>query len=763
MTGTVQGVGFRPFVYREATALGLAGSVANDPHGVVIEAEGSSDALDELCRRLCEQPPPAARVARLDSTDLLPRGEDGFAIVTSTAATTSALAPAAVSPDLGVCDACLAEVLDPADRRHRYPFANCTDCGPRYTIVRAVPYDRATTTMDGFEMCAACRGEYEDPADRRFHAEPVACPDCGPRLALERSDGAGSPRATGDAALLGAARVLREGGIVAVKGIGGYHLAVRADDAGAVARLRARKHRDDKPFAVMVGNAEDATTLVDLDDDGLAALTSWRRPVVLAPRQVGAPIAPRVAPGLADLGVVLAYTPLHHLLLHEVGGPLVMTSGNLSDEPIAHRDDEARRRLGPLADALLTHDRPIHVAAEDSVVRATGRGVQVLRRARGYAPEPFLLPIGGTATPDVLAVGAELKSTVTVATGSWAVTGPHLGDLEHPAATAAFEATVRHLCRAFAVAPTVVAHDRHPGYRSTQWARATELALEPVLHHHAHAAAGLVEHGRSGPALAVAYDGLGLGDRDALWGGELLDVDLVGCERVAHLRPVALPGGAAAIREPWRMAMAWMHAACGPEAAIALGERLDPRAGALVALLDGEGVPTTTSAGRLFDAVAAILGVRRVTSYEGQAAIELEALARRVPTGSAPAYPVSVDEQGPVPVLDPRPLIGAVLAAAAAGVPAPEVAAGFHDSFARATAGLAAALARARGRSTVVLTGGVFQNPRFAAVVADGLETAGLEVLAHRDIPPNDGGISLGQAAVARARAGVASSGQRAR
>ncbi len=763
VSGTVQGVGFRPFVFREATALGLVGSVANDAHGVVIEAEGPVDALDELCRRLRDEPPPAARVAGLDSSDLAPRGDQGFAIVASRSGPgPGASAPVAVSPDLGVCDACLAEVLDPTDRRHRYPFANCTDCGPRYTIVRAVPYDRVRTTMAAFPLCPDCRAEYEDPTDRRFHAEPVACPTCGPQLALEEP-GAVDPVATGDAALLAAAERLRAGGVVAVKGVGGYHLAVRADDAAAVGRLRARKHRDDKPFAVMVLDAGAASALVDLDADAVAALTSWRRPIVLAPRHPEAPVASGVAPGLAELGVLVAYTPLHHLLLREVGVPLVMTSGNHTDEPIVHRDDDARRRLGPLVDALLTHDRTIHVACEDSVVRATGRGVQVLRRARGYAPEPLALPVGGPATPDVLAVGAELKSTVTVVTGAVAVTGPHLGDLEHPAASAAFEAQAAHLCRLFGVVPRVVAHDRHPGYRSTQWARATDLAVEPVLHHHAHAAACLTEHGRTGPALAMAFDGLGLGEHEALWGGELLEVDLVGCERVGHLRPVALPGGAAAIREPWRMAVAWVHAAVGPDAALAVGRRLDPRADALVALLDGGGVPTTTSAGRLFDAVAALLDVRRATTYEGQAAVELEALARSVPVGAAPAYPTVVDRAGPQVVLDPRPLVEAVLAAAAAGVPVPEVAAGFHDSFARAAGALAVATARERGRPTVVLTGGVFQNARFSAVVAAEVAAAGLEVLEHRTVPPNDGAVSLGQAAVAVARAAVASTEQRAR
>lgn len=759
--GTVQGVGFRPFVFREATALGLVGTVANDAHGVVIEAEGPVDALDELCRRLLDAPPPAARVVGLDSTELAARGDGAFAIVASHAGPATA-APVAVSPDLGVCDACLAEVLDPADRRHRYPFANCTDCGPRYTIVRSVPYDRVRTTMAAFPMCAACRAEYEDPADRRFHAEPVACPACGPQLALEEPGGAG-PVATGDAALVEVAERLRAGEVVAVKGVGGHHLAVRADDDAAVGRLRARKHRDDKPFAVMVADAADAAALVALDADADAALTSWRRPIVLAPRRPGAPVAPGVAPGVADLGVVIAYTPLHHLLLREVGVPLVMTSGNLTDEPIVHRDDDARRLLGPLVDALLTHDRAIHVACEDSVVRATGRGVQVLRRARGHAPEPLVLPVGGAATPDVLAVGAERKSTVTVVSGAVAVTGPHVGDLEHPAASAAFEAQAAHLCRLFGVVPAVVAHDRHPDYRSTRWARGTALALEPVLHHHAHAAACLVEHGRTGPALAVAFDGLGLGEHGGRWGGELLDVDLVGCERVGHLHPVALPGGAAAIREPWRMAVAWVHAAVGRDAAIAVGRRLDERAEALVALLDGGRVPTTTSAGRLFDAVAALLGVRGATTYEGQAAIELEATARPVAIGAGLVYPVAVDRAGPVAVLDARPMVAAVAAAVAAGVPAPEVAAGFHDSFARATAALAVAAARERDRTTVLLTGGVFQNPRFSAVVAGKVAGAGLEVLEHREVPPNDGAVSLGQAAVAVARSAVASATERAR
>lgn len=751
VSGTVQGVGFRPFVYRQAVALGLRGTVANAAGGVMIEVEGPSTALDELARRLRDEPPPQARVGGVEVVSLAPLGDDdGFRIVASSGAEPD-LDPAVVSVDLGTCTDCLAEVLDPDDRRHRYPFTNCTNCGPRYTIVRAVPYDRTSTTMASFTMCEQCRAEYEDPSDRRFHAQPNACAACGPRLAYELPGGGVAAR--GDSALREAAAALVAGGVLAVKGIGGYHLAVDATSEVAVGELRRRKRRDDKPFAVMVTDLAAAERMVVLTAEAGAALTSPRRPVVLAPRRAGATVAPGVAPGLPDLGVVVAYTPLHHLLLVDAGRPLVMTSANLVDEPIAHRDDDARSRLAPLVDGLLTHDRAIHVSCEDSVVRATDRGLQVLRRGRGYAPEPVALPPALAAAPaaGVLAVGAEVKSTVSVARGGLVVTSPHLGDLEHPAALDAFTVSTRHLSALYGVAPEVVAHDRHPEYLSTKWARDTDLPTMAVQHHHAHVASCLVEHGRVGPVVGVAFDGLGLGLDGGLWGGEILVADLVAAERVGHLRPVALPGGSRAIREPWRMAVAWAHQVLGCDAALEVGAGLDRRATDLVALLDRGGVRTTTSAGRLFDAVAALLGVRSIATYEGQAAVELEALARPVPPSEAPRYEVVVDREGPVGVLDPAPMIAAVIAARAMVEPVASIAAGAHDAVGRATADLTAEVARTRGLATVVLTGGVFQNVRLTEVVAGRLERAGLEVLLHGTVPPNDGGISLGQAAIALA------------
>lgn len=755
--GIVQGVGLRPFVHRKATALGLSGAVANDEHGVVIDVQGSVPALDELQRCLTVAPPPRARVISVVVTTLVPRSEvAGFTIEASRAGSAGS-APVRVGADLGVCDPCLVEVFDPADRRYRYPFTNCTNCGPRYSIVRQVPYDRARTTMAGFTMCSACQQEYDDPTDRRFHAQPNACPACGPTLAYERP-GVGAP-ALGDEALVLAAAALRGGGIVAVKGIGGYHLAVLADDDEAVATLRRRKHRDEKPFAVLVRDEEEAGGFAEVDEAAADALASWRAPVVLCPRRREAKVAAAVAPDLPELGLVLAYTPLHHLLLAEVGRPLVLTSANVTDEPIAHRDDDARARLAPLADGLLTHDRGIHVACEDSVVRSTGGGLQVLRRGRGYAPEPLRLPLAADPHPPVLAVGAELKSTISVARRGEVVTSPHLGDLEHPAAYTAFVATATHLCDLFAVRPAVLVHDAHPEYLSTKWARDTELPTLAVQHHHAHVASCLVDHGRAGPVIGLAFDGLGYGDDGTLWGGEVLVADLVDSQRLAHLRPVVLPGGAAAIREPWRMAVAWAAAAVDAPTARAVAQALDPRGASLLGLVeraDPPGGPVTTSVGRLLDAVAALVGGRRAVTYEGQAAVELEAMARRVPRSGAPRYPVVVDDPGegrPL-VLDPRPMVAEVVAARAAGVDAAVIAAGVHEGLGRAAGRLAADLAARHGVSAVALTGGVFQNVRLTEVVADQVAAAGLEVLCHRSIPPNDGGISVGQAAVAVARSG---------
>lgn len=758
VTGTVQGVGFRPFVYRHAVALGLAGFVRNDSSGVLVEVEGSADRVGTLCRLLMDEAPPLARVTAVDATAIPALGGDGGFSIQHSAQDGAPAAP--VSVDTATCAECLAEVDDPTDRRHRYPFTNCTNCGPRYTIVRSVPYDRPATTMAGFTMCPACQREYDDPTDRRFHAQPNACPACGPRLAwLDRR---GSRQAVGPEAMDAAARALREGAIVAVKGIGGFHLATDATDAGAVAELRRRKARDDKPFAVMVSDLDEARRLCLLDPVSEAALVSVRRPVVLVPKR-GAIVnggdgglAPGIAPGLPELGLLLAYTPLHHLLMKAVGRPLVMTSGNLSDDPIAHTDEDAVDRLTCLVDGFLTHDRPIHIRCDDSVLRAspslvpgggsTGRR-QVLRRSRGLAPEPLALP--APARRQVLAVGAELKSTVSVAKARTLVASHHIGDLEHLANYRAFLQAIYHLCHLYGVVPDVVAHDLHPEYLSTKLALDLDLPTWAIQHHHAHIASCLAEHGRTEAVLGLAFDGLGMGTDGTLWGGEWLVADLERFTRVGNLVPVALPGGAGAIRQPWRMAVSWACASLGADQALRLGLGMDGRAADVLALVESGRAPVTTSVGRLFDAVAALAGVRSAVTYEGQAAIELEALAAPVPIHQAPEYPVDRTWMEGRLVLDPAPLVAGVVTDLEKGIPAARVAAGFHRSMGQAAVSAAVELAGSHGLDTVALSGGVFQNARLSAVIEQGLRGCGLDVLVHQEVPPNDGGISIGQAAIA--------------
>ncbi|HXY45331.1 MAG TPA: carbamoyltransferase HypF, partial [Acidimicrobiales bacterium] len=666
---------------------------------------------------------------------------EGFHILES-ASHGSPSAPVAI--DTAACGECLAEVDDPRDRRHGYPFTNCTNCGPRYTIVVSVPYDRPATTMAGFAMCDLCQAEYDDPGDRRFHAQPNSCPRCGPRLSYREPDGtvvAESERALG----LAVQRLL-EGGVVAVKGLGGYHLAVDATNDAAVRTLRRRKARDDKPFAVMVADLATARSLCELDALAAATLASPRRPIVLAPR-TAAPLSPGVAPGLRELGLILPYTPLHHLLMAAVGRPLVMTSGNLSDDPIAHLDDDAIGRLGPLVDGLLSHDRPIHVRCDDSVVRSAGGRVQAVRRSRGFAPEALTLTV--EARRQVLAVGAELKNTVSVAKGTSLVTSHHIGDLEHLATYEAFLQATTHLPALYGVEADVVVHDLHPEYLSTKYALDLDLETCGVQHHHAHVASCLAEHGRTEAVLGVAFDGLGLGLDGVLWGGEFLVADLEGFERLGHLADVAMPGGTAAVREPWRMALSWVAATLGPGAAARLGPGLDERWRLVLQLVERDhDLPRTTSVGRLFDAVAALLGIRTKVTYEGQAAIELEALAAGVPDTEATAYPVEVREDESMALLDPAPLIGAVVEELQRGTPPAVVAAGFHKGLGLGAAVLAARLAAARRLDTVALSGGVFQNVRLSAVIADELRRRGLGVLVHELVPPNDGGISVGQAAI---------------
>jgi hydrogenase maturation protein HypF len=693
--GVVQGVGFRPFVYGLATRLELAGFVLNDGDGVLLEAEGTTDALDELAAALCSDAP---RLARVDAVlaELRPvTGAAGFEIRPSTAVGRSALIP----PDVATCDDCLRELFDPGDRRFRYPFVNCTQCGPRFTIVRDVPYDRANTTMAGFALCAECRREYEDPLDRRFHAEPVCCAACGPRLSLPLDEAVG---------------LLRDGEIVAVKGLGGWHLACAAADEAAVARLRARKHREEKPFAVMT---LDPAALVEPDD----ALWTRERPIVLLRRREAAPVAPSVAPGTPWLGVMLPYTPLHHLLLGGVGAALVMTSGNRSDEPIAVDDEDARERLAGIADAFLGHDRPIHRRCEDSVVRPA----YPVRRSRGFAPAAVQLPVASRRP--IVAVGAELKSTFCVVRGGDAFLSPHLGDLDDEQAYAAFRADLELYLSMLGVRAETIAHDLHPEYLATKWALEQDAQLVGVQHHHAHAAACLAEHGETGPALALVFDGTGYGTDGTLWGGELLRCDLASFERVAWLEPVPLPGGEAAIRAPWRTAASYLEQSGRP---VPWERWAEVRASLAV------NAPLASGMGRLFDAVAAVLGVRDEVTYEGQAAIELEHLA-----GATPAAPYAWRFG------DAAGLVAAVHDDLAAGRAREEIAAAFHETVAD---GAARACAEAGG-AAVVLSGGTFQNLRLLASTRERLEAHGFRVLSHRLVPPNDGGISYGQAAVAAA------------
>jgi hydrogenase maturation protein HypF len=741
--GIVQGVGFRPFVHHLAGSLGLAGTVGNDARGVIAEVEGTPDRVEAFVARLPQEAPAMAVIERVDTTPVPVRGDRGFAIVASDASGSRAVP---VSPDIATCAACLADLWDPRDRRHRYPFTNCTDCGPRYTIVRDVPYDRPLTTMAGFAMCDDCAREYHDPGDRRFHAQPVCCPACGPRLALVDADGApvdGDP-------VRAAARLLRAGAVVAVKGLGGYHLAVDATDEPAVARLRARKHREERPLAVMVADLPAARALGEVGQHEAALLTGPTAPIVLLPRRVDDGLAPSVAPGNRAVGVMLAYTPLHHLLAAEVGGPFVLTSGNVSDEPIAYADADARVRLAGIADAFLTHDRPIHMRVDDSVVRVVGDRPLLLRRSRGYAPQPVLL--AAPVPRPVLGVGAELKSTVCLAAGRRAYLSHHIGDLEHYETHQSFVEAIDHLQRLFAIAPAVVAHDLHPEYLSTTHARDLDgVDLVGVQHHHAHIASCLADNDEPGPAIGVAFDGTGFGTDGTIWGGEVLVADLAGFERVAHLDVVPLPGGAAAIRAPWRMAAARLDDAYGdalPDG-LAVVDRHRDRWGPVVTMARrGINAPLTSSAGRLFDAVAAVVGVRDTVTYEGQAAIELEQAAD--PAG-VDAYPVGLTDGTPF-VIGGADLLRAVVGDVRAGIPTPVIATRFHRGMVGAIVAACDRVRSATGLTTVALSGGVFQNVLLVRWTVEALEAAGFVVLTHRRVPPNDGGISFGQAVVAAAR-----------
>jgi hydrogenase maturation protein HypF len=773
--GVVQGVGFRPFVWRLATELGLAGRVRNAAGRVEIEVAGDPRDLDAFVRRLRRDAPPRARVDAVTATPQ-PVGEActlplPFAIDESvSAAAIERLFP----PDIATCDDCLAEVLDPFDRRYRYPFTNCTNCGPRATIIDELPYDRVQTTMAAFPLCPACAAEYADPANRRFHAEPVACPACGPRLAYRPTD---APAATAreDAALAAAVADLAAGRIVAIKGLGGYHLACDATDETAVGRLRDRKRRWAKPFAIMVADVAAVERLARVGATERALLTGPQRPIVLlVARRRGTPrLAPSVAAGNQRLGIFLPYTPLHHLLMVAVGCPIVLTSGNLADEPLATDDTDAADRLAGLADSFLVHDREIRARYDDSVSRVVAGRASIVRRGRGYAPEALPLPVA--ADRPLLAVGAELKHTFTLARGRRAHVAPHNGDLEDLPTHRAFTDGLEHLRRLLALEPEVVAHDLHPEYLSTKYAAARFPAERRVgvQHHHAHVASCAAEHGITTPFIGVAYDGLGMGDDGTLWGGEILAADLVGYRRLARFGRAPLPGGALAVKRPWRMALGYLLAAesfpgdnvgdrrpaddgaIDPDLAAAFVARLDPREVAVLRTQVARrlNAPVASSAGRLFDAAAALLGLRDVAEYEAQAAIDLEIAAGE---RSATALPARLARGDGLLIYDPRPTLRALLEGVAAGRAVGPLAAAFHETIAEVTRELVAAAGAATGLRIVCLSGGVFQNRRLASTLLRRLGRDGFEVFINRRVPVNDGGISYGQAAIAAARMAAA-------
>ncbi|MFE0172873.1 carbamoyltransferase HypF [Streptomyces sp. NPDC059002] len=748
--GTVQGVGFRPFVHRLATGLGLDGWAANAGGHVRGEVAGPPCAVEEFTERLRTDAPVLARVRQVRVTAVrghFPLPASGFGIRHSEAARARTGGPREIPPDAAICAACLSELWDPADRRFRHPFINCTDCGPRATVIDDLPYDRIRTTMRSFPLCAACAAEYDDPTDRRFHAEPLACPDCGPRLSWDEL--------SGEAALRAAVKAVESGGIVAVKGVGGYQLVCDATDRAAVRALRERKHRPAKPFAVMVQDLGTVRELARMSRTERALLESPARPVVLLAGR-GPGLAPEVGPGVRGVGLFLPTTGLHHLLLRELARPLVVTSGNLADEPIATADTEARRSLATVADGFLAHDRPIRARYDDSVVQAVGRSVLTVRRARGLAPAP--LPLAVAAPTPLVAVGAQLKHTFTLADGHGAHLSPHGGDLADAATLDAFTRAYDDLVRLTGVTPRAVAHDLHPGYLSTQWARDRSLPRIPVQHHHAHVAACAAEHGLRTPFVGVAYDGLGLGDDGTLWGGEVLVADLTGYRRAGRFATAPLPGGEAAVRHPYRMALGCLHGTellGGPRPypwlTRSFNERLDPSEAAVVRSMVARGInaPRASSAGRLFDAVASLLGLVDSVSYEGEAAAALETAAGAVRALPLDHRVVRVDGLW---VYDPGPTLIDLLHRQHSGESVPELAAAFHLTLAAVTAELVAHAVADGAPRTVCLGGGCFVNRRLLAEVGRRLRAQGLRVLVPEAVPVGDGGISYGQAAVAAAR-----------
>ncbi|MDQ2931078.1 MAG: carbamoyltransferase HypF [Gemmatimonadota bacterium] len=747
VSGIVQGVGFRPFAHRLATRLALAGTVRNRAGDVEIVIEGEAAALDEYLAALVADAPPLARIDAIASVVAVPSGLTSFTIAASDDDPTRRQP---VPADVAICGACEAELRDPNNRRYAYPFITCTDCGPRYSVIEAIPYDRERTSMRRFAQCADCRREYESPDDRRHHSESNSCPRCGPTLRFLVVDALGGATDVPGDPLASASSLLLRGGIVAVRGMGGFHLAADATNDAAVCQLRARKRREHKPFALMVRDLAEAGAIVVLSDAERGWLASRERPIVLARRAPATTVSAAVAPDLDSLGIMLPSTPLHQLLLERVGHPLVMTSGNLSAEPLAADNDDALERLRHIADGFLVHDREVVNAVDDSVLRASSAGAIVLRRARGYAPLPLTLPVASPVP--LVAVGAQLKNTFTLADGRDAYVSPHLGDLDDLCTLDHFARTRKQLAALFRITPRAIAYDAHPGYLSTRLA--CESGIEraiAVQHHHAHIAAVMAEHDVTSRVLGVAFDGTGYGTDGTVWGAEWLVADLTTFERAGHLRPAPLPGGDLAVRTPWRAAAGYLS--LDPTLAQPFAPAfidVDQRERAMVEIQIARRIntPLASSMGRLFDAAAAILGVCSRSRYEGEAATRLEALAGN---HQARALPFTVTESDGRLQLDPLPLLAELGTQRERGVSPATLAAAFHETIIAATALMTTMICEAASVATVALGGGSFQNARLTSTLYDRLTHAGLRVILARRLPPNDGGISYGQAAIAAA------------
>jgi hydrogenase maturation protein HypF len=740
--GIVQGVGFRPYLFRLAHRHGLCGQVINTAAGVTVWVEGEAARVEAFLRDLPLLKPPLAQIVSMHVTLESAAGYADFTIGRSSSADARS---ALIAPDMAVCDECLREMFDPLDRRHRYPFINCTNCGPRYTIIEDVPYDRPKTAMRGFELCDLCRAEYEDPLDRRYHAQPNACAACGPQVTLH--DHLGQPL-PGEDPIAQAARLIRDGRIVAVKGLGGFHLAVDPFNDDAVERLRARKHREEKPLAVMAAGLEAASELAVVSHEDAELLLSPQRPIVLLPKRLPERLAFSVAPRNLYYGVMLPYTPLHHLLLACGAKALVMTSANLTEEPLAIDNEEAFGRLSHIADYFMVHDRPIYLRSDDSIVRRAGGQTRLIRRSRGFVPLPVFLK---KQLPPVLACGAELKSTVCLTKGNQAFVSQHIGDLENPSAEDFFRLTIDHLQRILDISPQAIACDPHPDYLSTRWAAArTDLPVIQVQHHHAHIAACMAEHHQEEQVIGLAFDGTGLGPDGTIWGGEVLLADLLGYERAGHLACVPMPGGAAAIKEPWRMGLAWLHHTFGDglrNLNLPFIKALSPDKAGIIVQMAARRInsPLTSSLGRLFDAVAAIIGLRGGAAFEGQAAMELEMIADSHSHG---IYPFQWSEDR-VPQAHAAPIIASIVEDIRRGVPAFLISRKFHDTLAAMWAAVCVALRARTGIDRVALSGGCFQNVLLLEGLTHALQNENFTVYSHQLVPTNDGGIALGQAVVA--------------